>query len=131
MTTLPPPDVHVLYRILVSTARHGSTMFYEEVSDAYERETGVWHHYHGTWDLPLGRINNILHEQPRPLPALSAVVVKKPDLHSNEQPLPGGEFWGCCPSVPARPRSRDRQIELWSGILRDVYEADWPDELPD
>lgn len=130
MSTQPPPDIQILYRILVSTARRHNTMFYEDVSTAYERETGIWYHFHGTWDEPLGEINTILSQQQPRLPALSAVVVKKPGPGVMEQPLPGGRFWGCCVTVPERPRSRDRQIEVWSGILNEVYAIVWPDELP-
>ena len=128
MTAQPPPDLEVLYRILVQTARRRTTMSYEDVSHAYEQRMGIWYHYHGTWDEPLGQINNIVYERVPTLPALSAVVIKKPPDH--KQGMPGGAFWGCCPSVPNQPRNTLRRIEVWSQILNDIYATYWPDELP-
>ena len=73
MTTQPPVDLHILYNILLRTARNRTTMTYEDVSNEYERQVGDWLHYHGTWDQPLGQINTILYGQQPSLPALSAV----------------------------------------------------------
>jgi hypothetical protein len=121
-------DLAIVYRILVRTARRGALMTYEEMSDAYEAETGEWHHPHGTWDHPFGTINTVLCRLG--LAALTAVVTKKNPRRVGLQPEPGGEFWGCCPCVPAAPSDDDERIEEWSRILRHVYAENWPEEFP-
>src|SRR3954453_17759023 len=118
MSTHPTPSLNILYRILVETARRQGYMHYEDLSSEYERITGVFHHPHGSWDHPLGEINHILHRNG--LPALSAVVVLKPDP-PGAQVAPGSGFWGSCPSVPARPRNDLQRLAEWSRILRDVH----------
>lgn len=127
MSTQPPPDLAVVYRILLRRARNGSTMSYEDLSNDYERETGVYYHYHGSWDEPLGDLNNRLYAA-RHFPPLTAVVTYKPG--TGEELLPGNAFWGCAPNVPQRPRSADRRQEVWADILNQIYSADWPNDLP-
>ncbi|HUY89912.1 MAG TPA: hypothetical protein VMV10_14345 [Pirellulales bacterium] len=121
------PDLDILYRILVRTAQNQKTMSYEDLSNEYQRETGAWYHYHGTWDRPLGELNNRLYAAQR-FPPLSAVVTYKPQ--TGEELIPGDGFWGSAPNVPERPRSSDRRQEVWAEILNRVYAADWPDQLP-
>lgn len=126
MSTQPPPDLDALYRILVRTARNRTTMSYEDLANAYEEETGVWLHYHGTWDEPLGELNRRLYANR--LPPLSAVVTYKQD--TGEELIPGDGFWGCSPNIPERPRSSDERMLIWSRILNEIYETNWPAELP-
>jgi hypothetical protein len=127
MSTQPTPGLDILYRILVQTARNQRYMHYEDVSAEYQRITGVFHHPHGSWDRPLGEINHILHSNG--LPALSAVVVLKPDPPGG-QVAPGGGFWGSCPGVPIRPRNDLQRLAEWSRILAEVHRTNWPDKLP-
>jgi hypothetical protein len=115
-------DLDELYVILRDVARRKSRITYSELSVLYEQQTGEWHEFHGTWDAPLGQLNNILYEAG--LEPLSAVVVLK---NGGE---PGSGFWGSSPGVPAEPRKAEDRLLKWAMILKRVHAEDWPDELP-
>ena len=125
-------NLQVLYGILREAAVRGragqatgATISYSDLSTAYEKQTGVYHPPHGTWDAPLAELNRRTLAADPPLPPLSAVVTYKPEKGA-PLGLPGAGFWGS-PGVPAKPRD---PVVAWAGILKRVYAADWPDEMP-
>ena len=75
---------------------------YLALSHAYQERTGDWFEPHGSWDKPLGKLNNRL--AVARAPALSALVILK------EENEPGGKFWGCAPNVPNRPSNEMDRI---------------------
>jgi len=115
-------DLDALYAVLVPVARRQSQLTYAELSQAYYDRTQDWHEPHGTWDIPLGQLNQMLHAVR--WPPLSAVVV----LQDTREP--GGGFWESSPNIPARPADDLARIALYGQILRRVHEARWPDTMP-
>jgi hypothetical protein len=116
-------DIYVLLRSW-AVARPGQIHPYSYLSQEYQARTGDWFEPHGTWDGPLGRLNNRLHATIK-APALSALVVLKKD-----PPEPGGGFWGSAPGVPARPRTDIERLAAWSRIVAEVHAYPWPNSLP-
>jgi hypothetical protein len=116
-----PVNLDDLYMILRTWALAGRPQTYKRLSEAYQAQTGDWLHWHGSWDEPLGAINNRLAAVGAP--ALSAVVIL---LDQNE---PGGEFWGCAPNVPPRPRTDHARLAEWTRILNEVRAYPWPQTL--
>jgi hypothetical protein len=116
------PDHDIVYAILRQWAAEGAPRYYSDLSNAYRARTGDWHEPHGSWDVPLGGINNRLAKIKAP--ALSALVILKGE---NE---PGGNFWGCAPNVPARPKDAGVRAAEWYRIFQDVIAYKWPDALP-
>ena len=124
MALPPTPDINVVYEILRSwaTARKVQVKPYGDLSREYQQSTGVWLEPHGTWDAPLGAINQRLAKQG--LPAISALVVLK------EKGEPGGAFWWCAPNVPPRPKGDVERVAEWSRFVKEVGAAKWPNALP-
>ena len=115
------PEHRVVYKILVSWAKEKKVMSYLDLSHAYAAETGVGFEAHGTWDDPLGAINNIAVRWDAP--AISSLVV----LQSTFEP--GGGFWGCAANVPARPKVEGERLKVLSDIQKAVHAYDWPATL--
>jgi hypothetical protein len=121
----PTPNPDDLYVVLRShaVAKPGQLCTYTELSHQYKTRTGDWFEPHGSWDAPLGALNQRLHAAAAP--ALSAVVVLKGD-----PPEPGRGFWGSAPSVPPRPKSEMERLTAWQAILQAVFVHPWPTALP-
>jgi hypothetical protein len=117
------PNLDDLYVVLRDWAIHGQAKTYTELSHAYKARTGDWFEPHGSWDEPLGELNQRLHGVLQ-APALSAVVVK---ANTRE---PGGLFWNCAPNVPPRPARKIDRVAEYARILRDVLAYSWPNGLP-
>ncbi len=116
------PDLDEVYAILREWAAANRPQTYKDLSLAYQARTGDWFPYHGTWDAPLGEINQRL--AAIDAPALSALVILQ---GKNE---PGGGFWGCAPNVPYRPKNEAERTAAWSLILNEVTTYSWPPMLP-
>jgi len=110
-------DNWIVMEILVEWAKTKTPKTYSDLSDAYMKKTGEWYEPHGSWDVPLGQLNNSL--AANGAPAISALVVLK---RQNE---PGGNFWGCAPNVPERPKNEMDRLVKWKEILDDVFAYDW------
>jgi hypothetical protein len=119
------PSLDDLYVVLRAwaVARPGQIHTYTELSKQYQARTGDWFDPHGSWDEPLGALNQRLHGFGAP--ALSALVVLNKD-----PPEPGGGFWGCAPSVPPRPRTEMQRLLTWQAIVKAVHTFRWPSSLP-
>lgn len=116
------PNLDELYAILRQWAVAGTPRTYGDLSRAYQAKTGDWFEPHGTWDLPLGSLNNRL--AAAGAPALSALVILQ---DKNE---PGGGFWGCAPNVPHRPQDKNTRVTEWDRIVKAVLAYPWPPILP-
>ncbi|WP_421266666.1 hypothetical protein [Aeromonas veronii] len=114
-------SLEVVYSILISWAREGSAKTYSDLSHVYHNVTGEWLDPHGSWDRPLGELANIVYSAGGP--ALTALVVLK---GKNE---PGGDFWGCAPNVPARPRDEMVRLGEWMRIAKECFAYPWTDTL--
>lgn len=121
-TTHMKPSIDTVYKILKSWAINNTPRPYTDLSTEYESETGEWYEPHGSWDAPLGELNNILANTDAP--AISALVILK---DKNE---PGGNFWGCAPNVPSRPKDELTRLSEWKKILDEVISYDWPSSIP-
>lgn len=106
-----------------AVAKPGQIHTYTELSWQYKARTGDWFEPHGSWDAPLGALNQRL--DGIRAPALSALVVL-----NKEPPEPGGGFWGCAPNVPPRPKSDMQRLVTWQAIVKAVYAYRWPSSLP-
>jgi hypothetical protein len=115
-----------LYTILASVARDHGLLTYTELSQCYHTATGDWHEPHGSWDVPLGQLNLMLHGFS--WPPLSAVVVLQADGGGHGEP--GGGFWQSSPNIPARPANALARTTTWGQLLNDVYAAAWPGAIP-
>jgi hypothetical protein len=129
MSSKPQVILKDVYDILIWTARVKETISYTRLSEEYRSKKHTYYPPRGTWDVPLGEINNILYAYSNEFPALSAVVVHKPS-YPGEETLPGDGFWGCCPNVPPKPPTLDEQKDVHRRILRMVWDTKWPDRLP-
>lgn len=116
------PDLDHLYPILREWALAGRPQYYSDLSAAYHERTGEWFEPHGSWDIPLGALNNRL--AAAGAPPLSALVMLR------ETSEPGGGFWGSAPNVPQRPRSETARAVAWSRMVTAVIEYPWPERLP-
>ena len=116
------PDISILYDILKTWASNEEPRSYKDLSHDYHNRTQEWHEPHGSWDEPLGELNKILANAGAP--AISAMVILK---GKNE---PGGNFWGCAPNVPAKPKDEIERISEWSKIVKTVCTYPWPSEIP-
>ena len=114
----------ILYQILARAARSQGQgqITYGDLSNQYRAITQDWHDPHGSWDEPLGDLNNDL--DALGWPPLSVVVVLQ------ESREPGGRFWQSSPNVPARPRNDLERTILYGQILAQVQVAPWPTEIP-
>lgn len=110
-------DDNTLLEILIGWAESGSPKSYTDLSNAYQERTGDWYEPHGSWDVPLGRINNRL--ALKGAPAISSLVILK---GANE---PGGNFWGCAPNVPPRPKEEIDRLAALNKIWTEVFNYDW------
>src|SRR3954451_3677056 len=99
----------------------GRPQTYRQLSEAYQLRTGDWFHWHGSWDEPLGELNQRLAMVGAP--AISALVILQ------DQNEPGARFWGSAHTVPSRPKSDSVRIEKWTAILNDVRTYQWPQTL--
>jgi len=117
------PDLDHLYAVLRGWAVGDGPHTYTDLSNAYLARTGEWFEPHGSWDEPLGELNNRLATVGAP--ALSALVILK---GKNE---PGGNFWGCAPNVPTRPSTVEARITEWNRIVTAVRIHAWPEALPE
>ena len=116
------PNLDELYLVLRNWATARGMGTYTELARDYQARTGDWFEPHGSWDAPLGRLNQRLHAVGAP--ALSALVV----LASGGEP--GGGFWGSAPSVPSRPKAELDRLSAWTGIVNLVHAHPWPVVLP-
>jgi hypothetical protein len=116
------PDLDELYEVLRQWAVGGKPQTYGDLSRAYHARTGDWYEPHGSWDGPLGELNNRLAVVGAP--ALSALVILQ---DGNE---PGGRFWGCAPNVPRRPQNDIARLAEWDRIVKAVLAYRWPAMLP-
>jgi hypothetical protein len=119
------PNLDDLYVILRSwaVAKPGQIHPYSELSRQYHARTTDWFEPHGSWDQPLGALNQRLHDA-LAAPAISALVVLKKD-----PPEPGGGFWASAPSVPPRPKTEVERLGEWSKIVKAVHAYPWPATL--
>lgn len=115
------PNIDELYAILREWAIQKKINTYTELSRAYQTRTGSWFEPHGSWDHPLGELNQRLSGSGAP--ALSALVVLK---RAQE---PGAAFWGCASNVPPRPPSDMQRLAEWARIVKDVHSYRWPSAL--
>lgn len=123
MGTQDTPDLNATYAILTGWAKAKQVKAYSDLSREYQAaEGGDLLEPHGTWDIPLGTINVCLAR--KRLPALSALVIKK------DTGEPGGDFWGCAPNVPPRPKTAIDRVAVWAQIVKDVHATNWPKRLP-
>lgn len=111
-----------MYAVLVPVARSKGQITYGDLSQRYFERTQEFHEPHGSWDEPLGKLNQVLHAVQ--WPPLSGVVV----LQDTKEP--GGGFWESSPNVPRRPANEIARIGLYGQILRPVHDANWPDTIP-
>lgn len=116
------PNLDDIYAVLRQWAIARTPQSYSDLSYAYQARTGDWFEPHGSWDKPLGELNNRLDSLGAP--ALSALVILK---DANE---PGGMFWGCAPNVPSRPPNEFDRLTEWNRIVSDVFAYSWPQVLP-
>jgi len=116
------PNLDDLYVVLRKWASGKGPQSYTDLSHKYQARTGDWFEPHGSWDKPLGELNNRL--ATIGAPALSALVILQ---GANE---PGGGFWGCAPNVPRRPSNEIERLEEWNRIVAEVRAYPWPDILP-
>lgn len=100
----------------------GKPQTHSQLSHDYHSLTGVWFEPHGSWDAPLGELNNRLVSINAP--ALSALVI----LQATKEP--GAGFWGCASNVPSRPRNDIDRLDKWSRIVKEVITYRWPLVLP-
>jgi hypothetical protein len=117
-------DLEELYLVLRSWAvvKPGQVHTYGELSQQYRSRTGDWFEPHGSWDSPLGALNQRLDAVGAP--PLSALVV----LQGSSEP--GGGFWGSAPSVPQCPRADLDRLAEWSRLVSLVHAYAWPAALP-
>ncbi len=115
-----------IYAVLAAVARDETLLTYGDLSTRYHDETGDWHEPHGSWDAPLGELNQMLHAID--WPPLSAVVVLQ--ARGGGFGEPGGGFWESSANMPARPADADARTAQWGHLLRNMYEAEWPDAMP-
>src|SRR4029077_16961063 len=109
------PDLDALYAVLRQWAVAGRPpQTYAELSRAYHAQTGHWFEPHGSWDLPLGELNNRL--AAIGAPALSALVILK------DTKEPGRGFWNCAPNVPQRPQNDIVRVSEWGRIVKAVFD---------
>ena len=106
-----------------AVAKPGKVRTYTQLSQDYQALTNEWHEPHGSWDVPLGDINRRVWDELE-APALSALVVLK------ESGLPGGDFWGCAPNAPPRPKKADDVLIAWAAIVKEVHAYAWPKTYP-
>ena len=118
------PDVGHLYEVLRqwATVGKGAPQTYTQLSQDYKARTGEWFEPHGSWDAPLGELNQLLASIGAP--ALSALVVLQ------ETREPGDGFWGCASNVPSRPKKNIDRLAEWSGIVSKIVDFEWPTTLP-
>jgi hypothetical protein len=116
------PNLDEFYVILRNWATGKGPQTYGALSREYQARTGVWLEPHGSWDRPLGELNNRLAAMGAP--ALSALVILQ-DAHE-----PGDGFWGCAPNVPRRPSNEMDRLEKWNTIVKEVRAYPWPENLP-
>jgi len=112
------PDIDHVYAVLCQWARVGKPQTYTQLSHDYHARTGNWFEPHGSWDVPLGELNNLLASFGAP--ALSALVILQ---EANE---PGAGFWGCASNVPQRPRNDIQRLTEWHAIIQAVIGFNWP-----
>jgi hypothetical protein len=116
-------DLDNVYAVLVDVAHNHDQLTYGELSRKYYERTGDWHEPHGSWDLPLGELNRLLHSVR--WPPISAVVVLNDDNRE-----PGGKFWESSPNIPRRPTDEIARITLYGQILGQVHNVPWPSSIP-
>lgn len=111
-------SLEVLYTILVKWSNERQARTYSELSHEYHRVTGDWLEPHGSWDHPLGELANLVCSSGAP--AITSLVVLK---DKNE---PGGDFWGCAPNVPSKPRDEMGRITEWVRMTNECFAHTWP-----
>lgn len=116
------PSIDIVYEILKEWAIQKTPRSYTNLSEVYRAKTGDWYEPHGSWDTPLGQLNNALANAGAP--AISALVILK---EANE---PGGNFWGCAPNVPERPKDDITRLLEWNKILNNIFVYQWSDSIP-
>jgi len=116
------PDLDHVYAVLRQCALAQRPQPYSQLSHDYHARTGVWFEPHGSWDTPLGELNN--HLAAVGAPVLSALVILQ---GKNE---PGSGFWGCAPNVPHWIRDDLQRLTEWNRIVQKVCSYNWPAALP-
>lgn len=115
------PRIDDIYKILREWAIERTPRSYSDLSNVYHKRTGDWLEPHGSWDKPLGVLNNRLAQIDAP--AISAIVILQ------EKNEPGGNFWGCSPNVPKTPKDEMSRLSEWNRIINDVCSYEWPELL--
>ena len=115
------PSLDDLYQVLRTWALSQKIDTYLSLSNEYKQLTGDWFEPYGSWDVPLGALNQRLHVVGAP--AISALVVKKDTME------PGWAFWGCAPNVLPCPMSDIERLAEWSKIVKLVHAFAWPGAL--
>lgn len=115
-------SVEIIYEILIKWAQSKTTKTYTELSSEYHAITNEWFEPHGSWDNPLGQLANILSVADAP-PLTSLVILK-------DQNEPGGDFWGCAPNVPSRPKKTLTRMTEWMRMVNECYSYNWPIRMP-
>lgn len=118
------PDIAHVYAVLRqwATVGKGRPQTYTQLSHDYQARTGEWFEPHGSWDAPLGELNQLLASAGAP--ALSALVVLQ------ETKEPGEGFWGCASNVPSRPKKDIDRLTEWSRIVSAILNFKWPATIP-
>lgn len=119
----PTVNMDDLYVVLRPWAVAKQIHPYKELSRQYHVRTNDWFEPHGSWDVPLGALNQHLFET-LGAPALSALVIL------DDAKEPGGGFWGSAPSVPPRPKTPMQRLTEWQKIVGNVHAYTWPPALP-
>jgi hypothetical protein len=115
-------SVEIIYEILIKWSQSKTTKTYTELSSEYHAITNEWFEPHGSWDDPLGKLANVLSVASAP-PLTSLVILKG----QNE---PGGDFWGCAPNVPSRPKKTLTRMNEWMRMVNECYSYNWPISMP-
>lgn len=115
------PDLATVYLVLRRWAIKGEPRSYTDLSNDYCQLTQTWFEPHGSWDLVLGELNQVLASMGAP--ALSALVCVK------ETGEPGAGFWGCVPNLPRRPKNILERTDVWMAELERINLYQWPDRL--
>ena len=116
------PDLDELYAVLLQWVAAGEPRTYGDLSRDYQSRTGDRFEPHGSWDHPLGALNDRLARAGAP--ALSSLVILQGE---NE---PGAGFWASAANVPRRPDDEQSRLAEWNRILREVFAFKWPRHLP-
>jgi hypothetical protein len=110
-----------LYNILTDIAKSKTIIYYKDLSSKYILKFGGEKiDPHNGWNIPLGKLNQIVYDRDNNAPPISAIVLSKATNR------PGSGFWGSAKNVPKRPPSDEAADEKWDELVKKVYEYKWP-----